>query len=89
MPSSTFRPRSQANPGSDEVKFDLADAYFRKRLYSQALEATGQVSEEGRKDDAYLALLGDIYAHLGDAARATEIYPRCYSAVTLTMIRAI
>ena len=56
------------------MKFDLADAYFRKRLYSQALDVAGQVSEEGRKDDAYLALLGDIYAHLGDMAHAKEIY---------------
>jgi tetratricopeptide (TPR) repeat protein len=69
-----FQSALQANPDSDEVKFDLADAYFRKRAYTQALEVAGQVSEKGRTDDAYLALLGDIYAHLGDAARAEEIY---------------
>ncbi len=69
-----FQAALQANPNSDEVKFDLADAYFRKRLYSQALDAAGQVSEQGRKDNAYLALLGDIYVHLGDSARAAEIY---------------
>jgi len=69
-----FQAALQANPDSDEVKFDLADAYFRKRLYSQALDIAGQVSEQGQKDDAYLALLGDIYSHLGDSARATEIY---------------
>jgi tetratricopeptide (TPR) repeat protein len=69
-----FQAALQANPDSDGVKFDLADAYFRKRLYSQALATAEQVSEEGRKDDAYLALLGDIYAHLGDTARAEEIY---------------
>jgi protein O-GlcNAc transferase len=69
-----FQSALQANPDSDGVKFDLADAYFRKRAYAQALEVAGQVSEKGRTDDAYLALLGDIYAHLGDAARAEEIY---------------
>jgi tetratricopeptide (TPR) repeat protein len=69
-----FQAALAVNPASDEVKFDLADAYFRKRLYTQALDAAGQVSEQGRKDDAYLALLGDIYAHLGDTTRATEIY---------------
>jgi tetratricopeptide (TPR) repeat protein len=68
-----FQAALQANPSSDEVKFDLANAYFRKRLYSEALDTAMQVSEEGRKDEAYLALLGDIYAHLGDSARAAEI----------------
>jgi tetratricopeptide (TPR) repeat protein len=69
-----FQAALEVNPKSDEVKFDLADAYFRKRLYPQALDAAGQVSEQGRKDDAYLALLGDIYVHLGDMARAGEIF---------------
>jgi tetratricopeptide (TPR) repeat protein len=69
-----FRSAVQANPGSDEVIFNLADAYFRKGRYAEALHTAGQVSEQGRKDDPYLALLGDIYAHLGDAARAEGIY---------------
>lgn len=69
-----FQNALQANPGSDEVIFDIADAYFRKGQYAQALGAAGQASEAGRKDDAYLALLGDIYTHLGDTARATEVY---------------
>jgi tetratricopeptide (TPR) repeat protein len=69
-----FQAALQANPGSDEVKFDLANAYFRKRSYSEALDIAGQVSEDGRKDDAYLALLGDIYAHLGDSVHAAEIF---------------
>jgi tetratricopeptide (TPR) repeat protein len=69
-----FQAALKANPDSDEIKFDLADAYFRKRLYTQALDAAQQVSERGSKDDAYLALLGDIYGHLGENARAEEIY---------------
>lgn len=69
-----FQNALQANPGSDEVLFNIADAYFRKGLYRQALDAAGQVSEQGRKDNAYLALLGDIYAHLGDTTHATEVY---------------
>ena len=68
-----FQAALQTNPNSDEVKFDLANAYFRKRLYPEALEIAGQVSQEGQKDDAYLALLGDIYAHSGDTTRASEI----------------
>jgi tetratricopeptide (TPR) repeat protein len=69
-----FQTALQANPDSDDVKFDLADAYFRKGVYAQALDAAQQVSAPGQQDDAFLALLGDIYAHLGDAARASEIY---------------
>ena len=61
-----FQAALETNPDSDEIKFDLANAYFRKRLYPDALYAAVQVSQEGQKDDAYLALLGDIYAHSGD-----------------------
>ncbi|MBV9887674.1 MAG: tetratricopeptide repeat protein, partial [Acidobacteria bacterium] len=69
-----FQTALKASPDSDDVKFNLADAYFRKGVYQQALDTANQVSEKGRQDDTYLALLGDIYAHLGDAARATEIF---------------
>jgi tetratricopeptide (TPR) repeat protein len=69
-----FQSALQANPDSDDVKFDLTDAYFRKGSYEQALQAAGRVSEKGQQDDAYLSLLGDIYAHLGDNTRASEIF---------------
>ena len=69
-----FQTALRANPDSDDVKFDLADACFRKGEYGQALEAAQQVSEQGRQDDAFLSLLGDIYAHIGDNARASEIF---------------
>jgi tetratricopeptide (TPR) repeat protein len=69
-----FQAALQVNPGSDEVKFNLANAYFRKRQYAQALDIANQVSEQGRKDDSYLTLLGDIYTHLGDTAHASEIF---------------
>ena len=69
-----FRLALAANPNSDEVKFDIADAYFRKGLYSEALDALQRISLDGRKDDAYLALLGDIYAHLGEIGKAEEIF---------------
>lgn len=69
-----FQQALNANPDSDEIKFDLADAYFRLRQYSQALEIANQVSQEGRKDDAFLNLLGDIYTHIGDAERASQIF---------------
>jgi len=69
-----FQAALRTNPNADDVKFDLSDAYFRARRYAEALEGAKQVSPEGQKDDAYLALLGDIYAHVGDATRASEIY---------------
>jgi tetratricopeptide (TPR) repeat protein len=69
-----FQSALQADPNSDEVKFNLANAYFRKHQYSQALEFANQISDTGRKDDSYLTLLGDIYAHLGDTARAAGIF---------------
>jgi tetratricopeptide (TPR) repeat protein len=60
------------NPDSDDVKFDLANGYYRLRLYSRALETAETVSDRGKQDDAYQALLGDLNAHMGnyDAARA-------------------
>ncbi len=69
-----FQAALQVNPGADDVRFDLADALFRARHYPQALEAATKVSSQGQKDDAYLALLGDIYAHTGDAEHASAIY---------------
>jgi tetratricopeptide (TPR) repeat protein len=69
-----FESAARANPDSDDVKFDLADAYFRKGQFTQAREIAQTVSAEGQKDDAYLALLGDIYTRLGDSAKASQIF---------------
>ena len=69
-----FQAALQANPDSDEVKFNLANAFFRERQYSQALDSANKISEAGRNDDAYLTLLGDIYTHLGDTTHAAEIF---------------
>ena len=64
----------EANVNQDQVRFDLADTYFRARRYPEALSVALEVSPEGKKDEAYLALLADIYAHTGDVARATAMY---------------
>jgi tetratricopeptide (TPR) repeat protein len=69
-----FQKALRANPDLDDVKFDVADAYFRKGDYAGALLAASQVSAAGQQDDAFLSLLGDIYAHLADGARATQIF---------------
>jgi tetratricopeptide (TPR) repeat protein len=69
-----FQTASQSNPDSDDVKFDLVDAYFRKGQYSQALQAAQTVSEKGQQDDAFLSLLGDVQSHLGNNTKAEEIF---------------
>jgi tetratricopeptide (TPR) repeat protein len=69
-----FQAAAKANPDSDDVKFDLADTYFRKGQHTQALEAAQSVSAEGQRDDAYLALLGDIYSHLNQSQKAVQIF---------------
>ncbi len=69
-----FEAALQANPNSDDVKFNLANAYFKKRQYQQALDIANQVSPDGRKDNAYLNLLGDIYLHSDDTAHAIAIF---------------
>jgi len=69
-----FEAALQANPNSDDIKFDLANTYFHKRDYSKALDMANKISPEGRKDDAILNLLGDTYAHAGDTPHAVEIF---------------
>jgi tetratricopeptide (TPR) repeat protein len=69
-----FQAASRANPDSDDIKFDLADAYFRRGRYAPALATAQSVSEAGQRDDAYLSLLGDIYVHLGESEKAAEIF---------------
>ncbi len=69
-----FQQALLADPNSDDVKFDLANAYFKKRMYAEAFRAIGQISDKGRDDESCLTLLGDIYAHLGNDAEATRIF---------------
>jgi tetratricopeptide (TPR) repeat protein len=69
-----FQAALRANSDSDDVKFDLANAYFRKGKYGDALDAAQKVSAAGAQDDAFLALLGDIEAHVGETGKATEIF---------------
>jgi tetratricopeptide (TPR) repeat protein len=74
-----FQNAVRTNPDSDDLKFDLADAYFRKRQYPEALNAAQKVSPAGLQDGAYLALLGDIEAHSGNSAKAIEIFRNAIS----------
>jgi tetratricopeptide (TPR) repeat protein len=69
-----FESALRANPDSDDVKFDLANALFRKGQFKEALAATQTISNSGQQDDALLALLGDIESHLGNSSKAVEIF---------------
>lgn len=71
---SHFRNALRDNADSDEIKFDLADAYFRKGSYNEALQTIQAISPNGQKDDTCLSLLGDVYAHLGQSAKSIEIF---------------
>ncbi len=92
-----FQAALKANSDSDDVKFDLANAYFRQRQYAQALEIAQQVSDKGQQDNAYLSLVGDIKAHLGQTAEAEQIFRNAirrnpdndqdYLSVTLLQLR--
>lgn len=70
---SQFQSALRLKPDSDDVKFDLANAYFRKGQYSGALSTAQQISAQGH-DEAYLALNADIEAHLGDVNHAEQMY---------------
>ena len=93
-----FQTALSVNPESDDVKFDLASAYLRKGIYAKALETGETISAQGQKDDTTLALLGDIHAHLGETARAEEIFrdaitrnpdnDQYYLSLTLVQLRA-
>jgi tetratricopeptide (TPR) repeat protein len=69
-----FQQALQENPNSDDIRFDLANAYFQMRRYPDALESVQKISPQGRSDNAYLALLGDIYAHLGNNTAAAQAF---------------
>ncbi len=69
-----FQLALQANPASDDIRFDLANAFFAKHDYAQSLEVAKQISAQGQNDNGYLSLLGDIYAHLGQQVPARQIY---------------
>lgn len=68
-----FQAALQANPESDDARFDLANALFRKGQFAEALDAAQQVSAQEHTDGAYLALVADIDSHLGNMPAAEEM----------------
>ena len=71
---SHFQNALKTNPDSDEIKFDLADAFFRKGNFPEALKTAQTISASGQQDDTCLSLMGDIYAHLGETEKSVKIF---------------
>jgi tetratricopeptide (TPR) repeat protein len=71
-----FRNAIAADPGSDEARYNLANAYFQSRDYGHALDAIEQISPQGQEDSAVLSLSGDIQAHLGNTRAAISSYEK-------------
>ncbi|MGA3087558.1 MAG: tetratricopeptide repeat protein [Terriglobales bacterium] len=69
-----FQNALRTNADSDDVKFDLANAYLRAGLYPKALDTAHSVSAAAQQDDAFQALLGDIEVHVGETSKAAEIF---------------
>jgi tetratricopeptide (TPR) repeat protein len=69
-----FQMALAADPSSDDATYDLANALFRMGSYTQALDTMNKLSPEVQKDETILALLGDIYAHMGRETEAVKIF---------------
>ena len=69
-----FEKALNVKPDADDTKFDLATAYFRKGDYWNARKTAETISNAERKDDSYASLVADISAHLGETAKAEELY---------------
>lgn len=71
-----FQGALAVDPASDDAKFNLANAYFQGQDYPRALEAIVHCSPQAQEDETTLALMGDIYAHLGRAPEAAAVFER-------------
>lgn len=69
-----FRQALKSIPTSDDVWYDLADAYFDAHDYPDALQAMKRVSPERLKHTSFSFLLGDIYGHLGQTQHAVTLF---------------
>jgi tetratricopeptide (TPR) repeat protein len=69
-----FQNALRTNSDSDEIKFDLADAYLRAGKYPEALQTVQTISAAGQQDDTCLSLAGDIYSHLGQSEKSIGIF---------------
>jgi len=71
-----FQAALATDPASEDAKYDLANAFFEQREFANAREMLARISGQGREDESYLALLGDVDTHLGRYSDAQEAYRR-------------
>ena len=93
-----FQAAEEADPTSNDAKYNLANAYFQLQDYGRALDAILPSAREGEQDGATLSLLGDIYAHLGRTSEAADAFEKAiaknpdndqgYLSLALTKLRA-
>lgn len=74
-----FQAALAADPASYDAKYDLANAYFEQRDFANARDMLDRISGQGREDESYLALLGDVDTRLGRFSDAQEAYRRVIS----------
>jgi len=65
-----FEDAVRANPASDEARYNLANAQFGRPKRSSPCS---KPRLRRKKDDSYLALLGDIYARIGRSRDAIRV----------------
>jgi tetratricopeptide (TPR) repeat protein len=88
----------KADPASDDAKYNLGELYFQSGNYAAALPPLLGISSPEHRDGSYLALLGDVYAHLGrgeealetlkEAVRKSPDNDQCYVSLVFEQLRA-
>jgi tetratricopeptide (TPR) repeat protein len=68
-----FQQALAVDSSSDDLHYDLANAYLRKHLYAEALDSLNHASAAARTDETYLALRADICAQMGQTDQASQL----------------
>jgi tetratricopeptide (TPR) repeat protein len=64
----------QLSVGEYKLKLELADEYYTKKSYPEALEVYRDINQKFSDDTHVLFRMGNIYAQQGDASKAIESY---------------
>ncbi len=64
----------QLSVGEYKLKLELADEFYTKKSYPEALEVYREINQNFSDDTHVLFRMGNIYAQQGDASKAIESY---------------